>query len=198
MSKNTKERVQTWKRLLFSPMLLQKNHSHKIAYVAVMTAFCVVVNMLEIKLGGVQFSLTICISALAGIVLGSGAGFCACFLGDLIGFMIHPFGEYSPWIGISTACMALFVGGAVYLFGETNKKLHLKLAVACLLIFVICTCGITTVYLNLAWYKNMTYFECVGYRLFVQGQIYNSLVNSILVVVGLPLLTKIKALRLFS
>lgn len=200
MSKNMEKAAQPklWKRLLFSPKLLQKNHSHRIAYIAVMTAFCVAVNMLEIKLGGVQFSLTICISVLTGMVLGGGAGFCACFLGDLIGFMIHPFGEYSPWIGISTACMALFAGVILYVSGSPKEKMRLKLLAVCLLIFELCTCGITTVYLNQVWFKSMTYWECLSYRLLVQGQIYNSLFNSILVVAGLPLLAKIKALRLFS
>ena len=77
---------------------------------------------------------------------------------------------------------------------ESIKGKHLKLAVACLLIFLVCTCGITALYLNLVWYKSMTYFEYITMRLFVQGQIYNSLVNSALIVFVLPLLEKIKPL----
>jgi len=201
MFKNTKEKTgaQVSKvrlQWLFSPTLLGKNASHKIAYVAIMTAFCVVANMLEIKLGGVQFSLTIVISAFAGLVLGGGAGFCACFLGDMIGFFLHPFGEYSPWIGISTGCMALFVGLVLYLFGEPKRQVYWKLSAACLVIFLVCTCGITTVYLHAVWFKNMTFWECLIYRLFVQGQFYNSLLNSAIVIAGLPWIAKIKALRL--
>lgn len=185
-----------WKRLLFSPTLLGKNHSHKVAYIGVLTAFCVVANMLEIKLGNVQFSLTICISAFTGLMLGGISGFCACFLGDLFGFLIHPFGEYSPWIGISTGCMALIVGWAVYALPNAKKFLRIKLTVACVLIFIVCTAGITTVYLNKVWFASMSYIEYLSFRLFAQGQIYNSIVNSVLVVVGLPFVAKIKALRI--
>lgn len=192
-SESAGETVEKW---LSSPTLLEKNDSHKIAYIAIMTAFCVAANMLEIKLGTVQFSLTICISAFTGLVLGGGAGFCACFLGDLFGFFIHPFGEYSPWIGISTGCMAWIVGAAVYGFGSPKKGLHGKLALACLAIFILCTSGITMVYLHLVYYANMSYAEFWIYRLFVKGQIYNSLVNSVVVIVGLPWIAKSKALHL--
>ncbi len=194
-----KQTVNKWlSRLMFSRMLEEKNAAKKIAYIALMTAFCVVANMLEIKLGSVQFSLTILISGLTGMVIGGGAGFCACFLGDLIGFFLHPFGEYSPFIGISTGLMALFIGWAFYLFEQPQKGIYLKLGVACLLIFIVCTCGITTLYLNLAWKKSMTFWEYLPFRLFVEGQIYNSLVNSALVVLGLPALSKLKILKILS
>lgn len=191
-----KSASQLFNRLFFSRMLEEKNAAKKIAFIALMTAFCVVANMLEIKLGSVQFSLTIFISGLTGMVIGGGAGFCACFLGDLIGFFLHPFGEYSPFIGISTALMALFIGWAFYLFEQPQKGIYLKLGVACLLIFIVCTCGITTLYLNLVWKKSMTFWEYLPFRLFVEGQIYNSLVNSALVVLGLPALSKLKILKI--
>lgn len=194
-----KQTVNKWlSRLMFSRTLEEKNAAKKIAYIALMTAFCVVANMLEIKLGSVQFSLTILISGLTGMVIGGGAGFCACFLGDLIGFFLHPFGEYSPFIGISTGLMALFIGWAFYLFEQPQKGIYLKLGVACLLIFIVCTCGITTLYLNLVWKKSMTFWEYLPFRLFVEGQIYNSLVNSALVVLGLPALSKLKILKILS
>ena len=192
-----KQTAKKWlSRLMFSRMLEEKNAAKKIAYIALMTAFCVVANMLEIKLGSVQFSLTILISGLTGMVIGGGAGFCACFLGDLIGFFLHPFGEYSPFIGISTGLMALFIGWAFYLFEQPQKGIYLKLGVACLLIFIVCTCGITTLYLNLVWKKSMTFWKYLPFRLFVEGQIYNSLVNSVLVVLGLPALSKLKILKI--
>ena len=181
------------KRLLFSKTMLGKNHSHKVAYIALVTALLVVINALEIKLGGVQFSLTIFTAAFAGLLLGGGAGFAACFVGDLLGFLWHPFGEYSPWIGIATGLMALFVGIFVML-PNAKDALPFYLSFACICIFVCCTCGITTLYLNLVWYKSMTFRECLVTRLFVQGQIINSLVNSILVIVLLPLSLKIKPL----
>ncbi len=182
------------KRLFFSKTMLEKNGSKKITYTAVATAFLVVVNFLEIKLGGVQFSLTIFTAALAGLVLGAGSGFCACFLGDMLGFFIHPFGEYSPWIGIATGLMAFFIG-AFLLFPHAKRLLILYLSIACVCIFICCTCGITTLYLNKVWYKSMSFFECLTMRLFVQGQIWNSLVNFTLLLVCAPVILRVKALR---
>jgi len=174
--------------------MLEKNGSKRITYTAVATAFLVVVNFLEIKLGGVQFSLTIFTAALAGLVLGAGSGFCACFLGDMLGFFIHPFGEYSPWIGIATGLMAFFIG-AFLLLPHAKKWLILYLSIACVCIFICCTCGITTLYLNKVWYKSMSFFECLTMRLFVQGQIWNSLVNFALLLCCTPVILRVKALR---
>ncbi len=184
-----------WKRLLFSRTLEAKNKSHKVAYIAVMTALTVVVNALEIKLGGIQFSLTVFIAAFAGLYLGALSGFCCCFLGDMIGFFIHPFGEYSPWIGISTGLMAFLIALCLWL-PKAKKYLPIYLLLGCLGIFVFCTCGITTLYLNKVWYKSMTYGECLIMRLFAQGQVWNSVVNSALIIVALPLLVKVKPLRI--
>lgn len=179
----------------FSKTLLEKNHSHKVAHIALVTALSVVINALEIKLGGVQFSLTILTAVFAGFYLGAISGFAACFLGDLFGFLLHPLGEYSPWIGISTGLMALFVGLFV-LLPNAKKYLPIYVALSCVCIFVFCTCGITTAYLNLVWYKSMSFWECLSMRLFVQGQVFNSLANSILAVVLLPLTLKIKPLNI--
>ena len=193
--KVTKEKTPFWKALCFSSFLLKKDIAHKIAYIAVTTALAVLINALEIKLTVAQFSFTIFFSAFAGVVLGGVAGFCAGFLGDMIGFFLHPMGEYSPWIGISTGLMAFFTALCVLLIkGGTTGKIYFKLSMACLLIFVFCTCGITALYLNLVWYKSMTYFEYIAMRLFAQGQIFNSLVNSAMIVFLTPYLSKIKIL----
>ncbi len=184
-----------FKRLLFSKTLLKKSHGGKVAYIALTTALAVVVNSLEIKLGVVQFSLTMFFSALAGIALGGIAGFCACFLGDGIGFLIHPMGEYSPWIGISTGLMAFLIA-LFCLLPPKDGLVWLKLTLGCLTVFIVCTCGITTLYINLVWVPGMTYFEYLPTRLFAQGQIWNSLANSLLIVLGIPSLSKIKQLPL--
>ena len=185
-----------WKKLLFSKTLLKKSASQKIAYIAVVTALCVIVNSLEIKLTVAQFSFTIFFSAFAGVVLGGISGFCACFLGDMLGFFIHPMGEYSPWIGISTGLMAFFAALVLYCSKEPKKNTYGKLTLACVLIFVVCTSGITAWYLNKVWYSSMEFFDYLFMRLFVQGQIWNSLFNSVLIVLGIPELVKIKALKI--
>ena len=199
MNEQEKDKVSIWKRVLFSKTLLAKNTSKKITYTAVATAFLVVVNILEIKLGGVQFSLTIFVAMLSGLLLGCGAGFCACFLGDMIGFFIHPFGEYSPWIGISTGLMAAFI--ALFLLLPNARRtllLYSYLWASCLCVFFFCTCGITTWYLNAVWYKSMTFWECLSMRLFVQGQIFNSLANYLLLFLAVPAILKVKALKILQ
>ena len=81
--------ISAWKRLLFSKTMLEKNKSHKIAYIAIMAALCIVSNMFEFKLADTQFSLTLAISALTGLIIGPLFGFVACFIGDLVGFFYH-------------------------------------------------------------------------------------------------------------
>ena len=183
---------------LFSDAVLSLPKSKKITYIAIITAFTIIANaFLERKFFGVQFSLTIFVSVLAGIVLGALPGFCACFLGDLLGFFLHPLGEYSPWIGIATGLMAVFGGLIVGRLPMPFKGgAIVKILLASLLIFAVCTCGITTLYLNLVWYKSLTFWQCLGTRLFVEGQIWNTLANTLLLLLLLPPLSKIKQLHL--
>lgn len=186
-----------WQKWLFSDAVLALPKSKKITYIAIVTTFTIVANaFLERKFFGVQFSLTIFVSVLAGLILGALPGFCACFLGDLLGFVLNPLGEYSPWIGISTGLMAVF--GAL-LVGRLPLPMkggaQVKLLLASALIFFVCTCGITTLYLNLVWYKSLSFFECLTTRLFVEGQIWNTLANTLLLVLLVPPLAKIKQLH---
>ncbi len=59
------------KRTFFSDLILSKTIAQRIAYIAVMTAFSVVTNMfLEFRMFDIQFSITIVVSALSGILLG--------------------------------------------------------------------------------------------------------------------------------
>ena len=80
--------MQKIKRVLLSDVLMDCSKTQKIAYIAVMTALCVVCNMFfEFKFADTQFSLTIFFSALTGIIIGPIFGAVACFMGDLVGFL---------------------------------------------------------------------------------------------------------------
>ena len=187
-----------WKRLFFGA-LAEKKASQKIAYTAVITAFVVVANMfLEIKLAETQFSLTIFVSAIAGILIGPLLGFAACFLGDLVGFLYHSNGfAYLPWIGISLGAIAflsgLIVGGVR---SRTNWFLYVKLAIVCVLTFLLCTIAINTTAFWLL-YSKVDYWTYLVSRLFIQGQIWNSLVNYVLLFIAVPSLNRIKPLKLY-
>lgn len=186
------------KRVWLSATLADKNASHKIAYISVVTAFVVVCNMfLEFKLAETQFSLTIVISALAGILIGPIFGFVACFLGDLVGFLYHSSGyAYMPWIGLSMGLAALFSG--LIVGGIPSKKpwfLYVKLAIVCILIFVVCTVAINT---TAFWilYSKVGYGTYLFSRLIAQGQIWNSLFNYVLLFIAVPALKRVKPLKI--
>ena len=200
-NENTKEerakKTPVWKRLFFSPALEGKNKSHIIAYIAVMTALCVASNLFEFKLADTQFSLTLCVSMLAGIVLGSACGFVACFLGDLVGFFVNSSGfAYMPWIGISMG-LAAFLAGLLVNGVDLPFKgaLYVKLSLVCAATFAICTVGINTTAFWLI-YSKVSYGTYLFTRLFVLGQIWNSLANYALLFVFVPVLANVKPLRL--
>ena len=175
------ERKISWKEICFSKTLLRKGKAHKIAYVAVMTALCVVANMFfEFKFADTQFSLTIFVSALTGILIGPLFGFVACFLGDLVGFLYHSAGfMYMPWIGLSMGLVA-FISGLLMNCVDIKSKfsIFIKLLIVCITTFFICTILINTTAFWLIYNtRKVPYFAYLVTRLFVQGQIFNSLLN---------------------
>lgn len=214
MFQTVERRFPFWQRLLFSEMLLEKTHAKRIAYVGLMTALCIVANMfLEIKFADVQFSLTILVSMLTGIIIGPLYGFCAVFLGDFIGFVYNSWGFlYMPWVGLSVAFMALFAGLIVNGFKFDFKGgIYLKLAVACLVALFVCSVGINSTgfyfynkasgfstavieYVESRFGTGVSFFGYCCYRLLFKGQIYNSLFNYALLFLAVPVLNAVKPL----
>ena len=195
--KNKKNVNSRWKRLLFSQTLADKNAAHRIAYIGVVTAFIVAANALEFKLFDTQFSFTIVVCALAGIIIGPLFGFVACFVGDLVGYLINSSGmAYMPWVGLSTGLMA-FIAGFIVGGVRTKRKwmLWIKLALTCILIFGICTVAINTTAFWLL-YSKVSYLKYFTGRMFVQGQIWNNLFNYVLLFIVTPILPRIKPLKI--
>mgnify|MGYP003294737909 CR=1 FL=1 len=189
------KRISFWKRLLFSPTLAEKNAAHRIAYIGVVTAFIVASNMFEFKLFDTQFSFTLLISMLSGVIIGPLFGFAACFLGDLVGFLVNSSGfAYMPWIGISMGLAAMLAG---FIVGGIPAKykwvLYAKLGLICVLTFSLCTVAINTTAFWLL-YAKVGYGQYLFARLFVQGQIWNSLVNYALLFLITPALAAVKPL----
>lgn len=193
-----KKEIKPWERWLLSETMQGKNDSHRIAYIAVFTAFCVVSNMFfEFKLAETQFSFTLFLSMLTGIIIGPLFGFIACFLGDLVGFLYHSAGfTYMPWIGLSLGVSAMLAGFIVNgLHGDKRWFLYVKLALVCLLSLTICTILINTTAFWLL-YSKVDYFTYLISRLFAQGQIWNCLVNYVLLFISVPALINIKPLKI--
>lgn len=190
----SKKNLKWWERLLFSDLLAGQSANRKIAVIGVMTAVMVVANMFfEFKLAETQFSFTLVLSALTGVIIGPVFGFAACFLGDLVGFFYHSAGyAYLPWIGISLGLTALIAGLVINGLPEGRKGfLFFKIGLVCLLTFAICTVAINT---TAFWilYSKVDYGTYLVSRLFVQGQIWNSLVNYVLLFLTVPAVKKLK------
>ena len=190
--------VPFWKRVLFSPTLAGKNESHKIAYIALMTALIVVANMFfEFKFAETQFSLTLVISALTGFIIGPVFGFVACFLGDLVGFLYHSAGyAYLPWIGISMGLTATIAGFCAQFPLSFKGAKYVKITLVAILSFLICTVAINTTAFWLLYASGVPYTTYLISRLFIQGQIWNSLFNYTLLFIAVPTLSKVKPLGL--
>ena len=190
----SQKKLKWWERLLFSDLLAGQSMSRKIAVIGVMTAVMVVANMFfEFKLAETQFSFTLVLSALTGVIIGPLFGFVACFLGDLVGFFYHSAGfAYLPWIGISLGLTAVIAGLVINGLPEGGKGfLFVKIGLVCILTFSICTVAINT---TAFWilYSKVDYGTYLISRLFVQGQIWNSLVDYALLFLTVPAVKKLK------
>ena len=190
------------KRLWLAGAASGKRKSQIIAYIGVMTALNVVMNAVaSIPLGFTQFSLTIFTSVLTGILIGPLYGFTACFIGDTLGYIIANTGAngWTPWIGLATAMMA-FVGGLIFNGIAWKGKYGWagKLVIICLVTFVVSTVVINTTAMYLMWYRKTfdSWWIFLVTRLFLQGQIFNSLINYGLLFVVLPALAKVKPLKI--
>lgn len=190
----SQKKLKWWERLLFSDLLAGQSMSRKIAVIGVMTAVMVVANtFFEFKLAETQFSFTLVLSALTGVIIGPLFGFVACFMGDLVGFFYHSAGfAYLPWIGISLGLTAVIAGLVINGLPQGGKGfLFVKIGLVCILTFSICTVAINT---TAFWilYSKVDYGTYLISRLFVQGQIWNSLFNYALLFVIVPMVKKLK------
>ena len=183
------------KRLLFSEILVDSTPTQKVAYISIMTALCVIANMFfEFKFADTQFSLTIFFSAFTGFIIGPLFGAVAAFLGDLVGFLYNSGGfAYYPWIGIAMASVAL-ISGLIMNGVDIKRKgaLYVKIAITAALTFFVSTIGINTTAFWISFYSNIPYFEYTLTRLFINGQIYNSIVNYLVLFIAFPTLIELK------
>lgn len=197
------------KNLFFSNFLKGKTHAQKIAFLGLFTAINVVFNaFFEFKTLDVQFSFTIFISALTGVITGPISGFLVCMLADFIGYLINSFGYlYMPWVGLAMGVLAFFAG---LIFSKNSEKLIIKTALVCTVSLFLCTILINSTgfyFYNKAMGftssvieyvsetfggEGVSYFAYLCYRLIFKGQIFNSLFNFALLFVALPALKKAK------
>ena len=203
-------------RWLFTKLLEDKSPSKIIAYLGVIAAFCTVVNFIEFSISvDVQFSLTMVVAMLTGILIGPIFGFGACFLGDLVGFLLNSKGTvYMPWVGLSVATFA-FLSGVIFhvLPGKGKRAIWWKIPLLIVSSFLICTIAINSTgfflynkalgfsdavegFVTEHFGKDVFFVAYVIYRLFFKMQIINSIINYVLLALLLPFLARFKLLKL--
>ncbi|MBE5747376.1 MAG: hypothetical protein E7352_04305 [Clostridiales bacterium] len=209
-----KEKVSLWKRFLFSDFLRKKKGSHKIAYIGVISAFSVGANLLVSAFPDSQFSIVMVVALLAGIILGAGAGFVSSVIADGLAWVIYPPGMYMFWVGLATGAFSL-LSGLIFSFLNFKFKgaMYVKMCIAIVATFLLCTIGINTTgfylynqkmgfskavldYVSKKTGGDVNYWLYTLYRLFFKGQIWNSVFNYALFFVAVPALNGIKPLKL--
>ncbi len=203
-----------WKRVLFSDVLVNKSVAGRIACMGVVAALCIVTNMFEIKFASVQFSLTVFSSVLAGIIIGPLFGFCAVFLGDAVGYLYNSMGyPYYWWVALSVAASAFVSGLIMGLPFRFKGAVYVKLALISILTLLVCSVGINTtgmyyIGLNIYFPNNVkqaiaekfggefSFWIYCAIRYFILGQIYNNIVNYVLLFAVVPLLNAVKPFKL--
>ncbi len=122
--------------------------TQKSAYMAMLSALCVAVNIFQIPTPMVQLSLVSTVACIAGVLLGPVEGFIVAFIGDLLAGIIAPLGVYSPIIGIGTSLFGL-VPGVVFAFfkGKDYVKLIISFSITFVLsTFLLNTIGLVLIY----------------------------------------------------
>ena len=198
-------------------MLVSRPKSYKIAYMAVLAALNIVANtFISIPIGGdLQFSVTIFMSILTGIIIGPIFGAVAVFIGDAVGYLVNSWGlMYMPWVGLSCAVMAIIAG---FIMNGVKLKfrgaVYVKLAIVSVLVLIVCTVGINTTGFYIFYTKvgfsakamgyiadrfggSVTYWTYLLCRMVFMGQIYNSLFNYALLFAAVPILNSLKPLKI--
>ena len=211
---NTAKKAGKWKRFLYSDLMIGLSSARQLAYIAVMTALCIAVNFFEIKFGDVQFSFTVFVSILTGMILGPVYGFVAVFLGDAVGFLVNSGGFlYMPWVGLSVAMMSFLSGCFMKLPLHFRGSIYVKLSIICLSTLLVCSVGINTT--GMYFYYTSVGFsqKALGYlseyfggvnlywtyalvRLVFMGQLLNCALNYALLFAAVPILKAVKPLKL--
>ena len=125
------------------------NSTQKLVYTSIMSALCFIGNYFTFNASEVlQISFVATFGFIAGYCLGSGLGFTAAFLGDLICGIVAPRGVYSPIIGLGTGLMA-FIPGVI--FERFNFNGYFQTIISYIAVFIISTFFVNTLGLVLLY-----------------------------------------------
>ena len=126
-----------------------KFSAKNIAYLALLTAISVIMNTLTLTVpsSGIAVSFTYIPNFLAGYFFGPGAGFIVGVIGDALGCIIWPKGAWLPLLTLSAGLMGAIPGLVRYL--PVSRRWHI--AISYVVVYVICSAGINTFTLWLAY-----------------------------------------------
>lgn len=144
----------------------------QIAYLAILVAISVVLNMVGIILPGysTKLSFTYIPCFVAGIFMGPLAGLLVGFLGDVLGFLIKSDGlAWMPLITVASSLMGL-IPGIICKYLKVNA--YIKIAVSLAVVFVVCSVFINTYALFLLYSKGRTFWVYLGVRMPIQSIIF--------------------------
>lgn len=146
----------------------------RVALIAILTTLGTLTNIISIPLGGGSNFLSFAYipSILAGMFLGIPGGFLVGGVADIIGCLISPKGSWLPLITLASACLGGIPGIITYFAKKTtpnilNKTLerNMLLWLNLFAVLVVCTAGLNTFALYLAYSKGKTFFAYLGVRL---------------------------------
>ena len=140
------------------PKRNQLTKTQRLAYIAMLCATSVAVNVIQIPFPLIQVSFVATIAFLAGVLLGAVDGFAVAFLGDLIAGIVAPTGIYTPVIGIGTGLLA-FVPGLI--FSHVKAEIWVKGVISYAITFVLTSVLLNTVGLGML-YTYMTVAERIA------------------------------------
>lgn len=117
------------------------NKTFKLTCTAMLTALSVAANIFTVPIGQnnvVSFTFVLCF--VAGVYLGIVPAIVVGYVGDLLAHFIHPIGAYNWFIALSSLLMGVVCALAYKL------KLHklVKLAIATVICYIVCTCFLNT------------------------------------------------------
>lgn len=149
-----------------------------IVYMGLFAAIAAAANIFTIQVFPPYFviSFVLIISFLIGVRFGPVYSFLVCFLGDLLGCIIHPFGPYNILIGVSNGLIGFIFG-----FLKNKKTTIWNTCLLFLIVTLFITSGLNTFALWLVYgLGKKTFWVYLSARL--PYQILNSIFNCLLAV----------------
>jgi ECF transporter S component (folate family) len=176
---------------LISPVFKKMPVSHKIAYISVMAALSVIVNMYSVDIAGglIKLSFVGVVCVISGALFGPVFGFAIGFLGDFISFLVIASGyAYSPLIGVSNGMYAA-IAGLVFIFFK-NRGLLIKVLISSISAYFVCTLLITSLGIFILFGSKYTFWIYILRRIIFQTPV--TIINAIVMYLLLKSMSSVK------